>query len=222
MRRFYGIFGGTFDPIHNGHIETVSSVTDSCLLQGVRFIPSFIPPHRDQPGASAQHRLAMTRLGIGDDARFCADSRELERETTSYTFDTVKSLQREYPTHDYCFILGIDALLGVESWYRWQALLDAVHLLVMARPGWDIPSPAPPWLQQRQVQRLEELQEHSAGHILFVPVEPNPVSATQVRERIACGQSIEDLVPAAVASYINTHRLYQAGQISNSHTPGET
>ena len=204
----HGIFGGTFDPIHNGHVETVTDVADRLELGSVRFIPSHIPPHRGQPGASPEQRLDMTRMAVQRDPRFIADNRELERGATSFSYDTVKSLQHEFPLLNYCFILGLDALLGLESWHNWEDLLESVHFVVMTRPGWHEPDPRPHWLQQRHTESVEDLQSSQGGCILYLPVKPNRTSASLIRERIGHRQPIDDLVPRAVADYIAAHRLY--------------
>ncbi len=206
----YGIFGGTFDPVHNGHLETVTAVFDKCALERVYFIPAAIPPHRDQPDANAQQRLEMVSLAIANYPRFDVDDRELKRETPSYTYDTIKSLQTEDCSRRYCLILGIDALSGLDSWYRWRELLDSIHFIVVQRPGWEIPEPLPDWWQQGRTEFIEDLKQFESGKICLIEVEPNPVSATEIRYGIAQGIDVSTMVPHSVWDYIRTNKLYGA------------
>ena len=211
---FCGIFGGTFDPVHNGHIETVTTVADECALERVYFIPAATPPHRAQPRASAQQRLEMVSLALANHPRFEVDARELKRPTPSYTYDTVKSLQTQNlfkppeQSERYCLILGVDALSGIAGWYRWQELLDSVHFIVMRRAGWEIPAPLPAWWQQRRVECIEDLNQYESGKICLIEVEPNPVSATEIRRGIAQGIEVHTMMPPSVWNYICTNKLY--------------
>lgn len=206
----YGIFGGTFDPVHHGHLETITRVSDKCALERVYFIPAAVPPHRNQPDASAQQRLEMVSLAIADYPRFDVDDRELKRATPSYTYDTVKSLRAQDSSRRYCLILGIDSLSGLDSWYRWRELLDLVHFIVVRRPGWEIPQPLPDWWQQSRVEFIDELKQFEAGKICLVEVEPNPVSATEIRYGIAQGIDVSTMMPHSVWDYICTNKLYGA------------
>ncbi len=212
-RALYGLFGGTFDPLHNGHIETVSTVAEQCALEQICFIPAAVPPHRGQPHASAQQRLEMVALALvslerGRQTHFVVDDSELKRPAPSYTYDTVKSLQAQNVGRRYCLILGVDALLGLERWYRWQALLDSVHFIVMRRAGWEIPAPLPYWWQQRQVACIDTLKQYECGKICLIEVAPNPLSATEIRYGIAQGIDVSTMMPHSVWDYICTHNLY--------------
>jgi len=133
-----GIFGGTFDPIHLGHINTVRSVLKQTDLPSIVFMPAAAPPLREQPQASAKHRLEMVRIATEHEPRLLVDDRELKRNRPSYTVDTIASLQLENPDYRYGLILGVDAMRGLASWYRWQELLERVHFIVMNRPGWSL------------------------------------------------------------------------------------
>jgi len=205
----YGIFGGTFDPIHKGHLNTVSSVRKQCNLERVHFIPASIPPHRDIPGATAQQRLEMVTIAIAGYPGFDVDDRELRRDTPSYTFDTVKSLQEDNPGRNYCFILGVDAFVGLEKWYRWRDLLDQVHFIIMQRPGWQAPSPLPIWWSERRMSDCDKLRGKACGGIVEIEVEPNPVSATEIRYGVANNVDISPMVTDAVRNYICSNNLYQ-------------
>ena len=208
----YGIFGGTFDPVHNGHLNTVASVKANCNLQKVSFIPASIPPHRDLPGATAKQRLDMVELAISGYPDFEVDDRELQRDSPSYTFDTVKSLQADFPNRNYCFIVGVDAFIGLEKWHLWRDLLDQVNFIVMRRPGWLAPSPLPIWWSERKKHCCDELRNNniarSGGGIVEIEVEPNPVSATEIRYGIASNVDISSMVTDSVRDYIYSNNLY--------------
>ncbi len=208
----YGIFGGTFDPIHKGHLNTVASVRAQCNLEKVYFIPASVPPHRDIPRASAQQRLEMVTLAISGYPGFEVDDRELRRDSPSYTFDTVKSLQADNPDRNYCFIVGVDAFAGLEKWYRWLDLLDQVHFIIMQRPGWQAPSPLPTWWSERQKRCCDELRGNTianlGGGIVEIEVEPNPVSATEIRYGVANNVDVSPMVTDSVRDYICSNNLY--------------
>ena len=204
-----GVFGGTFDPIHNGHLETVKAVSEACGLGRVLFIPSATPPHRDAPGATAKQRLEMVALAIADVPNFVLDDREFRRPPPSYTYHTLSSLAEEMPEHVCCFILGVDALLGIERWHRWQELLDMANFIVMERPGYASPTPLPDWWQTRKITSVDELGRRPGGQILELVIEPRAVSATEIRYGIANGVDVSAMVPGNVWHYIQENKLYR-------------
>ncbi|NKB77419.1 MAG: nicotinate-nucleotide adenylyltransferase [Gammaproteobacteria bacterium] len=204
-----GIYGGTFDPIHFGHINTVASVASQTGLKSVFFIPSAIPPHRPQPQANAQHRLEMTCIAIDGHPQFNIDDRELRRQNPSYMVDTVFSLKSENPENRYCLILGMDALLGLEQWHRWQSLLDQLHFIVMQRPGWSEPSTLPEWWRNRQAETFRQLQLSKAGRIYPIKIDPIDISATDIRNRLKKGKDVSQLIPDGVHRYICENQLYE-------------
>ncbi len=204
----YGIFGGTFDPIHNGHLKTIAAVSQQCQLERVHFIPSASPPHRNQPHASARQRLEMVALAIAGFSGYELDDRELKRDSPSYTYDTVRSLQSDFPNRKYCFIAGVDALLGLANWHLGDDLIDRIHFVVMQRPGWYSPEPLPDWWQARRTTRLDDLKENRAGKFYEVEIEPVAVSATEIRSAISRGIDVSNMLPPAVWDYICTHDLY--------------
>ena len=204
----YGIFGGTFDPIHNGHLDTVQHIADICALEEVVFVPSASPPHRNQPHASSRQRLEMVYLAIRDFPLFSVDDRELHRNPPSYTYDTVKSLVNDFPGRCFCFIIGIDALAGLESWYRWRDLFGLVHFIVMGRPGWSAPDPLPEWWVRASAENRDVLDSSHAGKILEVSVPPSTVSATEIRYGIAQGFDVGAMMPGPVWQYICQNNLY--------------
>lgn len=208
-----GIYGGTFDPIHYGHLRTALEVKEAVGLDEVRFIPSQIPPHRGTPGATPEQRLALLEAALQDaEPGFRIDTRELERPGPSYMVDTLASIRAEIGTEPLCLIVGLDAFLGLHRWHHWRELFELAHLLVMQRPG---PSPevseelrAP--LRQRTADTAALLRTSLAGLIHFVPVTQLDISATRIREAIASGLSPRYLTPDPVLRLIRRLNLYRA------------
>jgi len=210
--RRIGVLGGTFDPVHIGHLRGAVEVAETLGLDEVRLVPNFRPPHREAPNSSAQDRLAMVRLAAQELPPLSVDSRELERDKPSYTLDTLESLREELEADDQLFlIMGWDAFCGLPSWHRWDELLDHCHILVMQRP--DADSEAPEAL--RDLLAARNVNDPlaligSSGQIAFVWQAPLGVSATRIRQFLANGRSVRFLVPDAVLAYINAHGLYRA------------
>lgn len=202
-----GVIGGTFDPIHFGHLRIALEVAEQCELEQVRFIPGHIPPHRPQPVASPEQRWDMVQLAIAQEPRFVADRRELEREGASYTVDTLASLRAELGADvRLLFILGTDAFLGFQSWHRWQDILQLTHLVVTQRPGYSVDENE--WYSERLVQCPAALREQRAGKVLFTEVTQLDVSATLLRERGRLGGSLRYLLPEVVCEYVADTGLY--------------
>ena len=204
----YGIFGGTFDPIHNGHLKAIAAVSQQCRFGCVHIIPSASPPHRDPPCASASQRLEMAALAISGLDGYTLDDRELKRASPSWTHDTVRSLQSDYPGRKFCFVAGVDVLSGLADWYRVDDLINRIHFVVMRRPGWSYPESLPDWWQSGRTTRLDDLKEHRAGKFYEVEIEPITVSATEIRSSISRGMDVSDRLPIAVRDYIRAHNLY--------------
>ncbi len=198
------MFGGTFDPVHRGHIETVVQVQQMLSLDSIRLLPAAVPPHRPQPGATPDQRLEMVRLAVTDFPSLLVDPRELQRQGPSYTFDTVESLRRDYPNQAFCLILGADAALGLDRWYRWQELIQQLPIVVMVRPGWPLPEQLPGWWQE--TQSTEHLD---AGKITVVNIQPLDISATAIRNSIKSQGAPHAMLDPAVWHYIQSNRLYE-------------
>lgn len=212
MTRRIGLLGGTFDPIHIGHLRAALEVAEQCALDELRLIPSARPPHRGTPQVSAQQRLDMVRLAVDGVPPLSVDDRELWRDKPSWTIDTLESLRAELGAGVQLLLLvGWDAFCGLPSWHRWRELLDHCHILVLQRP--DADSEAPEALRDllaaRSVNDPGSLKS-AAGQIAFVWQMPLAISATQIRERLAAGRSIRFLVPDTVLAYIHEHGLYRA------------
>ncbi len=207
--RLIGIFGGTFDPIHNGHLRTVAQVHRQIQFDKVLFIPAAVPPHRDAPVATAEQRLEMLCLATNEYSGFQVDERELHRKGPSYTVDTLQSLRNDYDGHALCLIIGMDAFLGFNTWHRWQDIPTLAHIVVMQRPGWKSDDQLPDWCWQTRFQNIETLHEQLAGMVCMSEVEPIDISASAIRAKFKCNKDIRGLLPDAVEQYILENKLYQ-------------
>lgn len=202
-----GICGGTFDPIHYGHLRPLSELMAALELAELRYIPAGTPPHRPPPVASAEHRLAMTRLAVAGLPGVSVDDREVRRAGPSYTVLTLESLRTEIPQRPIWLILGLDAFLGLSSWHRWQALFDLAHVVVMSRPGWQA-GELPAWARPHQIKALADLRERPGGGLVFQALRPHSISSTEIRARLARGESVQGLLPEAVIDYIYSKHIY--------------
>jgi nicotinate-nucleotide adenylyltransferase len=206
-----GVFGGTFDPIHLGHLRTALDCVQSLDLAELRLLPLKVAVHREQPVASAALRLAMTRLGAGAEPRFVVDDRELTRDGPSYTVDTLASLREEFgPARPLCLLVGGDAFAGFFDWHRPRAILDLAHLVVMQRPG--APMARDPALRaetgRRRADQPRALQQSPAGRIFFQTVTQLDISSTRIRRMLAAGMSPRYLLPDDVLALIEREQCY--------------
>ena len=204
-----GILGGTFDPVHFGHLRPALEITEQLSLEELRFIPSAKPPHRWQPVASAEDRLAMVKMAIKETGKFILDDREYHRDGASYTIDTLKSIRAEIgKDKTLCMIVGLDAFQSFTSWKDWQQILDLTHLVVSARPGYQLEKQEADWVESRLTSNVKELHKKPAGMIFFSEVTQLDISATNIRNQIAKGNSCSYLSPEKVCNYIRKHKLY--------------
>ncbi len=201
-----GLLGGTFDPIHYGHLRPAQEVLDALSLGELRLIPSGRPPHRAAPVASADQRLRMAQLAVTEFPRFTVDDREIRRSGPSYTVLTLESLRAEMGDRPLCLVLGLDAFLGLESWHRWREIPDLAHLVVLTRPGWVL-GKLPAWAGGR-LGPPGDMALSPAGRLFFLAVKPQNISATGIRSALARGQSVEGLLPQAVQGFICQNHLY--------------
>ncbi|MCE0488836.1 nicotinate-nucleotide adenylyltransferase [Pantoea sp. Mb-10] len=212
MPELYALFGGTFDPIHYGHLRPVEALAQQIGLTEVTLLPNNVPPHRPQPQASAAQRVAMLRCAIHDRPLFNIDTRELERETPSWTVNTLETLRAERGAKQPLgFIIGQDSLLTLAKWHRWQDLLSLCHLLVCKRPGYPAQmasSEMQQWLEDHLAHDIQQLHAAPAGRIWLADTPLFDISATDIRARRHHGQSCADLLPARVMAYIERAGLY--------------
>lgn len=202
-----GLFGGTFDPIHHGHLRTALEVAEHFAIPDMRLIPGNVPPHRPQPLASPQQRLAMLQAAIAGESSLRADDRELRRAGFSFSFYTLEAIRAEVG-HDcpIVFTLGFDAFLHFQSWHRWQEILQLAHLVVVHRPGYSLPPEG--WYQPYLSENPADLRNAPAGRIYPLAVTALDISATDVRKRLKQGKNPRYLLPDTVLDYIQTHQLY--------------
>lgn len=208
-----GIYGGTFDPVHYGHLRTALEVFETLGLDALRLVPCRVPAHRERPGASAEDRLDMLSAALrGGVPGFLADPRELRREGPSYMIDTLVSLRAEAGDAPLCLIVGQDAFCGLPGWRRWEELFDFAHLIVMSRPDAapNLPEALARTMARRRVETADALRSAPAGGILRLEVTPLAISATAIRELIRQGRSARYLTPDAVLDLIRERGLYGA------------
>lgn len=211
-----GVFGGTFDPIHFGHLRLAQEVADSLRLAEVRFMPSGTPPHRATPGAPAADRLEMVKLAVAGNPLFTVDSRESANTAPGYTVDTLTALRTELgAAQSLVLLLGADAFLDLAAWNRWRQLFDLAHIAVAYRPGFPVDtwqSRMPPALAAEYEARLmrQPFAVHiaPAGGVVVVPIAELDISATMIREATRRGGNVRYLLPDQIYQYIQTHKLY--------------
>lgn len=199
-----GILGGTFDPIHLGHLRLAEEVREGLNLKRVHFVPSAVPPHRPQPALGPDERLALVQAAIADHPGFIADGRELERQGISYTVDTLKSFAAEFPEHHRVLILGMDAFNGLLRWHRWQELFDWAHIAVASRPGAVTTGEAAALLAERRL-RPDQLAQQRAGGIVALEITRLDISATAIRAALGAGRSVRYLVPDCLLNPLQAH-----------------
>lgn len=210
-----GVFGGTFDPVHNGHLRSALELREALGLDEIRMIPAALPPHRDPPCASGAQRLAMLRLATAGCRGLIPDDRELLRGGTSYMVDTLGSLREELGAGAaLCLILGRDAFSGLRSWRNWERLIELAHIVVVERPGAleDFEPELKAWLSDVLSEQPEdELQRRSHGSVFRIQLTQLEISATHIRALVEAGRSARFLLPDAVLDYVERNGLYRGG-----------
>ncbi|MDD2883837.1 MAG: nicotinate-nucleotide adenylyltransferase [Dechloromonas sp.] len=210
-----GLFGGTFDPVHYGHLRLAEEAISHLGLQGVRWIPAGQPPHRAQPGVTAAQRLAMVLRSTADNQQFFVDAAEVEADAPSYTVHTLERLRRELGAErSLVLLLGADAFAGLPTWHRWSDILELAHIAVSHRPGFPIAannlSPVlAEAFRRRRPAAEEQLKSRPAGAIATFAMTQLAISATQIRQLLANGLSARYLLPDTVLDYIRAHSLYR-------------
>ncbi len=201
-----GIFGGTFDPIHNGHINSVASLLDEFYFKTIYLLPSSTPPHRAPTFFTAEDRLKMVELAIENYARLKADDRESRSGVVSYTIDTLISFRSQFPDDSLAFIAGMDAFLQMPGWKRWQDYLHYAHIIVMQRPGYDPADDA--WGQDCVTVDKAQILNSTAGRIYYADSMLVDISSTVIRKKLKAGQNLDSEIPGPVINYIRTKQLY--------------
>jgi nicotinate-nucleotide adenylyltransferase len=208
----FAVFGGTFDPVHFGHLESAAAVADLLGVSRIRLVPSFSPPHRAGPSSTPAQRLSMLQIATSGDDTMDVDDRELSRQGVSFTIDTLISFRAEsgqaMPIY---FILGIDSYCTLNEWERWRNLTDVAHLVVLDRPGYsrEVPAEVLCWSQDRLVNDPGDLKQSASGAICLVHLVQVDVSATQIREMLRAGTRPAGKMPEEVIDYALEHGLYR-------------
>ena len=212
--KLVGILGGTFNPIHYGHLRMAQELADGLGMDEVKFIPSANPPHKDSVAVSAEHRAAMVKLAIADNPKFSIDELELKRDGASYTIDTLISL-RETLGNDtaLCLMMGSDAFVKLNTWHRWQEILDYAHIVLVQRPDQTKQQPPLPkevqaLLEAHYTEQISDLSKENSGLINMQQITAQDISSSQIRENLKHGVSVRYLLPNNVAEYIAIQNLY--------------
>lgn len=205
------LFGGSFDPVHSGHVALVSGVSALLSPQQIRVLPCHIPPHKPGLHASAVHRIAMLRLAFELAPNVMIDEREVQSDSVSYSIDTVTAIRQELGTEaSVCFLLGEDSWRNFSQWHRWQAILQQVNILVAKRPGAEA-LPCDAELSRYAADHTvhyQDIEGYAHGKVAFLPLPENDVASTRVREGIKRGWPQHKELPAPVADYIHGNALY--------------
>ena len=210
-----GILGGTFDPVHNAHLQLAAEAMGQLPLGGVLWIPAGRPSHRGVPVAEATHRLAMVRLATAGYPDYSVDTAEIASTEPSYTVPTLERLRAIHGARrPLVLLMGADAFLGLASWHRWLELFDLAHLAVVSRPSFDLaaehmPAALAAEFGRRHRTDRQSLAMTSAGSLFTFTMDAGTLSSTAVRAALAAGEDAAELLPAPVVDYISAHRLYR-------------
>jgi len=204
------LFGGTFDPVHYGHLRCADEVRQKLGLNKLYLLPAGSPPHRDMPAATVKQRMEMLQLARQEFPQLLIDDRETRRSGPSYMVDTLMEIRSSLAGRPLLLLIGQDAANQLHTWFQWERLFELSHIIILTRPG--VPTGYPPELA-KQVQRrsgsdVQELLKSEAGIVLHMEVESIDISATRIKQILRSGGLPESMLPAAVLEYINKNRLY--------------
>ncbi len=218
MKQATVIFGGTFDPVHYGHLRAAAEVSELLNVSDFRLLPAGQPPHRDHTGADAYHRLAMLELALAPYPDLTVDEREVRREGPSYMVETLSTIRREVGNVPVILCLGQDAANKLEGWHRWQELFELAHLVVMKRPRSRprYPEAVAEELNARRVRSTAAVMNEPAGRVRYLEVTQLAISSTDIRNQLAAGRDPRFLLPATVLAYVRKHGMYGCGE--STHT----
>ena len=208
ISKLIGVFGGTFDPVHNGHTKIIQNLLELIPNDEIKVIPNGQPPHRTSV-CSNNDRLEMVNLAFKGINQISVDEREIHREGPSYAIHTAREILEEYHQDNIIWIMGSDAFSEIDTWFEWEDFLNIINILVMARPGSEIDSTsmAGTLILERQTSNIDDLS-YGAGKILIVDIDPINISSTQVRSNLAAGETVNELILEDVSDYIDSGKLY--------------
>lgn len=204
-----GLFGGTFDPVHFGHLRPALELAEHFSLDTLYLLPNHRPQHRDQPQASTAERIAMLEISVKEVPRLEVDVREAMRDEATYTFDTLTELREDQPAATLIFFMGVDAFAKFDQWHRWQDILELANIVVIDRPDSTLSEFANGLISRQAEQAGRSIQPGSVGVIERCKVTQLSISATDIRRRVNEGYNIRFLLPDPVREYIYDHKLYQ-------------
>lgn len=211
MTRLTGILGGTFDPVHNGHLRMALECYERLELAEVKLVPLYAPPHRDKPYASPEHRMAMLELAISDTQGLEIDDCELKRQEVSFTIDTVKYFRKQSVDGPLCLLMGTDAFHTLHTWHNWQQILDYVHIVIAERPGKREKPESKDlirYIAEHGTDHVSDLRKLPAGKIYELVIPILDISSTQVRDIFKKKGDPKFLLPDTVIEYIHKNRVY--------------
>lgn len=212
-----GILGGTFDPIHFGHIRPALEVKQQLALDEVWLMPNHIPPHKQGTHVSTQDRLAMAQLICDELAGFKVCDIEAKRQTPSYTAKTLSQLNQLFPEYEFYFIMGMDSFLSLNKWYQWQQLFGLCHIAVCKRPGWQLTDQEPiQALLKHHLHNSDKPSTAGTGEIFLLDVAQQDISSTAIRQQLQQGNIPATTMPKSIQEYIQQHQLYQAPSSAQS------
>jgi len=204
--------GGTFDPIHNGHVETAKETAKWLNVEQLLLLPAHIPPHKDSTTASASHREKMVKIICQQQPLFQLDSRELKRQSSSYTVTSLQEIKQEQPNSKLFFIIGMDSLLNFTTWHQWQTIISLCHLIVNVRPGYPlnlINTATQKLLEKHQVTDINEIDQQDAGGIILHKNQSFDISSSEIRQQLYDNDLMKNLISDSVHEYIIQEKLYQ-------------
>lgn len=208
------IFGGTFDPIHLGHINMAQQCVQQCQLDTLYFMPCAIPAHKAKPGISDEHRINMLKLAIENNPHFAIDYRELNREGASYSLLSLKELRAENPSSPIMFLIGMDSFNSLDKWFKWQEIVELCHIVVYQRPGQhcQVSGELAVYKENAFTEQLSQLQQTHAGKLFFLNGLQVNAASSEIRKKLHLNDNIAKLLPTTVSQYIAQHHLYQTDE----------